>query len=106
AELMNNGKAIQVVRYPAPGGGSGFFHPDGRSTKRMFLRCPLPFVHVTSRYGMRRHPVMGYSRQHNGTDFAAPYGTPVRATASAVVTARGRDNGRGNYVSLRHANGY
>jgi murein DD-endopeptidase MepM/ murein hydrolase activator NlpD len=106
AELVNGGKAIQVVRYPAPGGGSGYYHPDGRSTKRMFLRSPLPFVRVTSRYGMRRHPVLGYSRQHNGTDFAAPYGTPVRATAAGIVIARGRDNGRGNYVSIRHANGY
>ncbi len=106
AELRNNGKSVRVVRYAAPGGGTGYYHPDGRSTKRMFLRCPLPFVRVTSRYGMRRHPVLGYSRQHNGTDFAAPYGTPVRATASGVVTARGRDNGRGNYVSIRHANGF
>jgi murein DD-endopeptidase MepM/ murein hydrolase activator NlpD len=106
AELRNNGKSIRVVRYPAPGGGAGYFHPDGRSTKRMFLRCPLPFVRVTSRYGMRRHPVLGYSRRHNGTDFAAPYGTPVRATASGVVSARGRDNGRGNYVIVRHGNGF
>lgn len=106
AEMVNNGKSIQVVRYPAPGGGADYFHPDGRSTKRMFLRCPLPFVHVTSRFGMRRHPVLGYSRRHNGTDFAAPYGTPVRATASGVVIARGRDNGRGNYVTIRHGNGY
>jgi len=106
AELRNNGNSIRVVRYPAPGGGAGYYHPDGRSTKRMFLRCPLPFVRVTSRYGMRRHPVLGYSRRHNGTDFAAPYGTSVRATAAGVVTARGRDNGRGNYVSVRHGNGF
>ncbi len=106
AEMVNKGKSIRVVRYPAPGGGAGYYHPDGRSTKRMFLRCPLPFVHVTSRYGMRRHPVLGYSRRHSGTDFAAPYGTPVRATAAGVVTARGRDNGRGNYVTIRHANGF
>ncbi len=106
AEMVNKGKSIQVVRYRAPGGGTGFYHPDGRSTRRMFLRCPLPFVRVTSRYGMRRHPILGYSRQHNGTDFAAPYGTPVRATASGVVTRRGRDPGRGNYVIIRHGNGY
>ncbi len=106
AEMVNRGKKIQVVRYPAPGGGAGFYHPDGRSTRRMFLRCPLPFVRVTSRYGTRRHPILGYSRRHNGTDFAAPYGTPVRATASGIVTARGRDNGRGNYVIVRHGNGY
>jgi murein DD-endopeptidase MepM/ murein hydrolase activator NlpD len=106
AELLNHGKSIHVVRYPSPGGGMGYYHPDGRSTRRMFLRCPLPFVRVTSRYGMRRHPILRYSRQHNGTDFAAPYGTPVRATASGVVTSRGRDQGRGNFVIIRHANGF
>lgn len=106
AELVNNGKAIRIVRYPSPAGHSGYYHPDGRSTKRQFLRCPLPFIRVTSRFGMRQHPVLAFSARHNGTDFAAPYGTPVRATASGVVTARGRDDGRGNYVAIRHANGF
>ena len=106
AELLNSGKSIRVVRFAAPDGAMGYFHPDGRSTRRMFLRCPLPFVRVTSRYGVRRHPILRYSRQHNGTDFGAPYGTPVRATASGVVTGRGRDGGRGNHVTVRHANGF
>ncbi|MCX6555288.1 MAG: M23 family metallopeptidase [Candidatus Aminicenantes bacterium] len=106
AELINNGNAIRIVRYPSPSGSMGYYHPDGRSTRRQFLRCPLPFIRVTSRFGMRHHPILGFSARHNGTDFAAPYGTPVRATASGMVTARGRDNGRGNYVSVRHANGF
>jgi len=106
AELLNNGKSVRVVRYAAPGGGMGYYHPDGRSTRRMFLRCPLPFVRVTSRFGMRHHPILGFSARHNGTDFGAPYGTPVRATASGVVSGRGRDGGRGNYVAIRHANGF
>ncbi|MCX6556894.1 MAG: peptidoglycan DD-metalloendopeptidase family protein [Candidatus Aminicenantes bacterium] len=106
AELVNSGKAIRIVRYPSPAGHLGYYHPDGRSTKRQFLRCPLPFIRVTSRFGMRLHPVLGFSARHSGTDFAAPYGTPVRATASGVVIARGRDDGRGNYVAIRHANGY
>ncbi|HSQ34958.1 MAG TPA: M23 family metallopeptidase [Candidatus Binatia bacterium] len=106
AEMVNNGRTIRIVRYRAPSGSTGFYLPDGRSTRRQFLRCPLPFIRVTSRFGMRHHPVLGFSAQHNGTDFAAPYGTPVRATASGIVTARGRDNGRGNYVSIRHTNGF
>jgi murein DD-endopeptidase MepM/ murein hydrolase activator NlpD len=106
AEMVNNGRTIRIVRYRAPSGSTGFYLPDGRSTRRQFLRCPLPFIRVTSRFGMRQHPVLGFSARHNGTDFAAPYGTPVRATASGIVTARGRDNGRGNYVSIRHANGF
>ena len=106
AELVNNGKTIRIVRYPDPSGSMGYYLPDGRSTRRQFLRCPLPFIRVTSRFGMRQHPVLGFSARHNGTDFAAPTGTPVRATASGMVTARGRDNGRGNFVSVRHANGF
>jgi murein DD-endopeptidase MepM/ murein hydrolase activator NlpD len=106
AELRNGGKGIRVVRYASPGGAVGYYHPDGRSTKRMFLRCPLPFVRVTSRFGMRRHPMLGFSRQHNGVDFGATYGTPVRATASGVISGRGRDDARGNYVTIRHANGF
>jgi murein DD-endopeptidase MepM/ murein hydrolase activator NlpD len=106
AELVTNGRTIRIVRYPSPAGSIGYYLPDGRSTRRQFLRCPLPFIRVTSRFGMRQHPVLGFSARHNGTDFAAPYGTPARATASGVVTARGRDNGRGNYVSVRHANGF
>jgi murein DD-endopeptidase MepM/ murein hydrolase activator NlpD len=106
AEMVTNGRTIRIVRYQSPSGSIGYYLPDGRSTKRQFLRCPLPFIRVTSRFGMRQHPVLGFSARHNGTDFAAPYGTPVRATASGVVTARGRDNGRGNFVSVRHANGF
>jgi len=106
AELVNNGKTIRIVRYRAPSGSVGYYLPDGRSTRRQFLRCPLPFIRVTSRFGMRHHPILGFSARHNGTDFAAPTGTPVRATASGVVTARSRDRGRGNYVSIRHSNGF
>jgi murein DD-endopeptidase MepM/ murein hydrolase activator NlpD len=106
AELVNNGKTIRIVRYPSPAGSMGYFHPDGRSTRRQFLRCPLPFIRITSRFGMRRHPVLGFSARHNGIDFGAPYGTPVRATASGVISGRGRDAGRGNYLIIRHGNGY
>jgi murein DD-endopeptidase MepM/ murein hydrolase activator NlpD len=106
AEMVNNGRTIRIVRYRGPSGSFGYYLPDGRSTRRQFLRCPLPFIRVTSRFGMRQHPVLGFSARHNGTDFAAPYGTPVRATASGMVTARGRDGGRGNHVSIRHANGF
>ena len=106
AELVNNGKTIRVVRYAAPDGAMGYYHPDGSSTRRQFLRCPLPFVRVTSRYGMRRHPVLGYSARHNGIDFGAPYGTPVRATSAGLMSGRGRDSDRGNYLIIRHGNGF
>jgi murein DD-endopeptidase MepM/ murein hydrolase activator NlpD len=106
AELVNNGKIIRIVRYPSPSGSMGYYHPDGSSTRRQFLRCPLPFIRVTSRFGMRTHPILGFSARHNGIDFGAPYGTPVRTTSAGVVIGRGRDAGRGNYLIIRHGNGF
>jgi murein DD-endopeptidase MepM/ murein hydrolase activator NlpD len=106
AELVNNGKTIRIVRYESSAGIMGYYHPDGSSTRRQFLRCPLPFIRVTSRFGMRMHPILGFSARHNGIDFGAPYGTPVRATSAGVVSGRGRDSDRGNYLIIRHGNGF
>jgi murein DD-endopeptidase MepM/ murein hydrolase activator NlpD len=106
AELVNNGKIVRIVRYSSPSGSMSYYHPDGSSTRRQFLRCPLPFIRVTSRFGMRMHPVLGFSARHNGIDFGAPYGTPVRATSAGVMIGRGRDSDRGNYLIIRHGNGF
>jgi murein DD-endopeptidase MepM/ murein hydrolase activator NlpD len=106
AELVNNGKMIRIVRYACPSGSMSYYHPDGSSTRRQFLRCPLPFIRITSRFGMRMHPILGFSARHNGIDFGAPYGTPVRATAAGVLIGRGRDSSRGNYLIIRHGNGF
>lgn len=106
AEFVNRGKAIQVVRYTDPDGRTAYYHPDGRSVRKMFLRCPLPFMRVTSSYGMRRHPVRGFSARHYGVDLGAPRGTIVRATASGIVKKTGIGPIKGKYVILRHNNGY
>ncbi len=106
AEFVNRGAAIRIVRYTDPDGKSEYYHPDGRSVRKMFLRCPLPFMRVTSRFGMRRHPVLGYSARHKGVDFGAPRGTRVHATASGVVIKTGFDRVMGRYVMIRHGNGY
>jgi len=85
---------------------SGFFDERGRSLKRAFLRAPLQFRRISSGFGERYHPVLHIWRNHEGIDFAAPYGTPVRATADGIVTVVGRDErGYGNLIELRHANG-
>lgn len=107
SEFANNGKVIRLVRYTDPEGNTEFYHPDGRSVRKMFLRCPLPFMRVTSRYGYRRHhPVLGYSAQHRGVDFGAPVGTKIRASASGVVQRVGYDRGRGRFIIIRHPNRY
>jgi murein DD-endopeptidase MepM/ murein hydrolase activator NlpD len=83
----------------------GFYDEQGRSLKRAFLRAPLQFRRISSRFGNRYHPILHRYRNHEGIDYAAMYGTPVRATADGVVTHASRDGGYGNMVELRHANG-
>lgn len=106
AEFINRGQAIQVFRYTDPSGHSAYYHPDGRSVRKMFLRCPLPFMRVTSRYGNRRHPLLGFSAKHNGIDLSAPRGTKIRATASGIVKSMGYNSRKGRFISIRHKNRY
>jgi YD repeat-containing protein len=82
-----------------------YYDDHGRSLKRAFLRAPLQFRRVTSGFGTRFHPILHRWRTHEGIDFAAPYGTPVRATADGIVTEVGWDEGYGNLIEMRHANG-
>ena len=85
---------------------TGFYDERGRSLRRAFLRAPLQFRRVSSRFGTRYHPILHMWRAHEGVDFSAAYGTPVRATADGIVTRVGRDEGGyGNVIELRHANG-
>jgi murein DD-endopeptidase MepM/ murein hydrolase activator NlpD len=88
------------------GAVTGFYDEHGRSLRRAFLRAPLQFRRVSSRFGARYHPVLHRWRTHEGVDFSAPYGTPVRATADGIVTRVGReDGGYGNVIDVRHVNG-
>ncbi|HEV8265680.1 MAG TPA: M23 family metallopeptidase [Gemmatimonadales bacterium] len=84
---------------------AGFYDEKGRSLRRAFLRAPLRYRHISSRFGGRYHPILREWRSHQGTDYAATYGTPVRATADGVVTKLGWEGGYGNLVEVRHANG-
>jgi murein DD-endopeptidase MepM/ murein hydrolase activator NlpD len=70
------------------------------------MKTPINGARLSSGYGMRRHPIMGYSRMHRGTDFAAPIGTPILAAGDGVIQRAGPFSTFGNYVRIRHANGY
>jgi len=84
-----------------------FYHRDGASLKTMFLRMPVPFGRISSSFSSSRmHPVLGYSRAHNGIDYAAPAGTEIYAVGDGVITMRQYSGGYGNIVKIRHANGY
>jgi murein DD-endopeptidase MepM/ murein hydrolase activator NlpD len=104
--FINNKTRIDIIRYILPNGTAGYYHPDGRAVRKMFLKSPLPFMIVTSRFGFRRHPVLGFSAKHNGVDLRARVGTKVRTTANGIIMARGYDRVRGRYIIIRHPNGY
>ncbi|MEN9904153.1 MAG: hypothetical protein RLZZ555_718 [Pseudomonadota bacterium] len=102
AEFVNRGQKHQVVWFQQAGDKGAFFTPDGQSLKRSFLASPLPFTRVSSRYGMRFHPISGRQQAHLGVDFAAPTGTPVRAVADGRIEFAGWKTGYGNLVTVRH----
>jgi murein DD-endopeptidase MepM/ murein hydrolase activator NlpD len=100
----NLGKAIEGYRFGAP---AGYYAPDGRPLRKMFLRSPMSYSRITSRYSSRRfHPVLKTYRPHYGVDYGAPVGTPVRVTSNGVVSFAGWDGGGGRTVKVRHPNGY
>ena len=107
ADFYNQGKLKRAVYYNDGKKNKGYYNEKGEGLERGFLRVPLNYSRISSRYSTSRlHPVLGYHRPHYGVDYAAPTGTPVKATASGVVKIKSRTKGNGNYIALRHPNGY
>ena len=106
AEFINNGRMLRAVRYQLPDGTSSYFTPDGQSMRKAFLRAPLEFSRISSRFNPgRRHPILNRIRAHQGVDYAAPIGTPVRAAGDGRVATRGLHGGYGRVVVLEHGGG-
>jgi murein DD-endopeptidase MepM/ murein hydrolase activator NlpD len=107
AEFTNSGRTLRAVRFEGAEGNAAYYEPTGEPLKKAFLKSPLRFTRVSSRFSSGRlHPVLHVTRAHNGTDLAASYGTPVRAIGHGVVVTAGYQGGYGNLVAIRHANGY
>jgi len=106
AALFNyGGKKFYAFRYPEDSLHSDYdyFDEEGRTLRKQFLKAPLKFGRITSRYSMRRYLKMyGRIKPHLGTDFAAPTGTPIMATANGVVIKKGYTSGNGNYIKIKH----
>jgi murein DD-endopeptidase MepM/ murein hydrolase activator NlpD len=90
AEFVNAGRTHQAVWFVGGDGRGSYYGADGRSRKRAFLASPVEFSRVTSGFAMRMHPVLQRMRQHNGVDYGAPVGTPVRSVADGVVNLPAR----------------
>lgn len=105
AEFRNAGKTYQAIWFGARDGDAklgGYYDLQGKALRKAFLKSPLPFSRVTSGFAMRVHPISGKWKQHKGIDFAAPTGTPIRATGDGVIEFAGNAGGYGNMVVVRH----
>jgi murein DD-endopeptidase MepM/ murein hydrolase activator NlpD len=106
AKFVNEGREYRAVRYVDARGHAEYFTPDGRSLRKAFIRAPVQFSRVSSRFNSaRKHPVLNRIRAHKGVDYAAPIGTPVRAAGEGRVRFAGHQGGYGNVVELEHGSG-
>lgn len=107
AEFLNGGRLYRAIGFRGADGEISYYTPSGRNLKRAFLRTPVKFSRVSSRFSHSRyHPVLKLWRAHTGVDYAAPEGTPVRATAAGRVTSAGWNGGYGNTVVISHGGSY
>ncbi|MDL2216619.1 M23 family metallopeptidase [Desulfovibrio sp. OttesenSCG-928-M14] len=107
AEFINKKSKFEAFLFKDSFGNNAYFNAAGDSLKRAFLKAPLSFTRISSRFNLRRmHPILKTVRPHPAVDYAAPTGTPVKAIGSGVVTFRGSGKGAGNYITLKHSNGY
>lgn len=107
AGLQRAGTEVQAFRMEQRDNGrSRYYDQQGRSLASAFLRAPLSFRRISSNFGRRRHPILGVWRQHQGMDYAANSGTPVRAIGDGTVIFVGKRGGYGNLVEVRHPNGF
>ena len=104
ATFTNGGTTVEAIRHMLDGRAK-YYDQQGRSLAANFLLAPLEFRRISSNFGGRRHPVLGIFRRHQGTDYAAGSGTPVRAIGDGVVIAAGSRGGYGNVIDVRHTNG-
>ncbi|MFP4108984.1 MAG: M23 family metallopeptidase [Desulfonatronovibrio sp.] len=106
ATLKTRGRALPIYRYETSDGEVDFFNSKGQSVRKTLMVTPVDGARLSSGYGKRRHPILGYSRMHQGLDFAAPSGTPIMAAGDGIIEYAGRKGNYGNYIRIRHPNEY
>ena len=106
AQMVLSGKRIRLYRYETRDGRVDYYDAKGKSVRKALLRTPIDGARISSNFGMRRHPILGYTKMHKGLDFAARRGTPIYAAGDGVVEYAGRNGGYGKYVRIRHNGTY
>jgi murein DD-endopeptidase MepM/ murein hydrolase activator NlpD len=106
AALTLKGHTLALYRYTTPDGHTDWFNPKGDSVRKALLRTPVDGAKITSGFGMRMHPILGYSLMHKGVDFGAPTGTPIYAAGDGVIQMIGPASGYGNYIRIKHTATY
>ena len=107
AEFFNQGKLHTAIRYDLEPDRSEYFSPEGNNVKKAFLRSPVKFSYISSKYNLKRkHPILHTIRSHNGVDYAAKRGSPIRTTGDGTVSFAGVKNGCGNEIEIKHSEDY
>lgn len=107
ARMRLSGRDITLYRYqPDADGPADYFDAKGQSAKGLLMKTPVDGARISSGFGQRLHPILGYTRMHKGVDFAVPTGTPVMAAGAGEISFMGWANGYGNFVVINHGNGY
>ncbi len=107
AEFINQNKTFKAIRFEDGKQKVSFYNEKGENLRKAFLKAPLSFTRISSGYTMRRlHPITKVYKPHPAIDYAAPTGTPVKAIGDGTVIAKGYSKGNGNYLKIRHSNGY
>ena len=105
ANLMLRGQYNQLYYFPKKN-FNGHYDENGKSVKKALMKTPINGARLSSSFGMRKHPILGYNKMHRGTDFAAPEGTPIMASGDGVITKAGWCGGGGNCVKIKHNKTY
>jgi murein DD-endopeptidase MepM/ murein hydrolase activator NlpD len=106
ANLILSGKSHAIYRHTSKGGTVDYYDAKGVSARKALLRTPIDGARLTSSFGSRLHPILGYTTMHRGVDFAAPAGTPIYAAGDGVIEVREREGAYGNYIRVRHTPDY
>ncbi len=106
AEMTLRGTPLKFYAFQHDDGDYGYYNEKGEGVRKALMRTPVNGARLTSSFGSRRHPILGYTRMHKGVDFGAPTGTPIMAAGDGVIEKRGRWGSYGNYIRIRHGSNY